>query len=87
LHRFSRIASTGGAIQIQFHLNAPIASDAVSSTMNRVRVSALISISSCMRHGYMVAAPILEPSSRRIMPSSHLRRCAHSDFTVTIAPA
>src|SRR5271154_303774 len=87
LRKFNRIARTGGVIQIQFHLNAPIASDAVSRTMNITRVTELISILACIRQGYMVAPPIFEPSSSRIIPSSHLRRWAQSDLTVTIAPA
>ena len=74
-------------IQIQFHSNASTASDVARRVRNRPRVSALSAILACIRHGYIVAAPILEPSSSRIMPSSHLRRCAHSAFSVTIGPA
>jgi hypothetical protein len=50
LRKFKGTASSGVATQIQFHLNAPIASDVVSSMMNITRVTELISIFACIRH-------------------------------------
>src|SRR3954454_22432674 len=84
---FNNTAMTGGVAQNQFHSNAPIATDVISSSTNSSRVSALRPILACIKHGYAVVCPTLALSSRRAMPSSHLRRCAHSDFIDSIGPA
>src|SRR6202012_3610291 len=85
--RLSSAATAGGTAHHQLHTYWWTIRAAVSRNRNAARVSPLANSESCERHRVAVHLLTIEPTSSRTMPSSHLRRWAHSERTVTMGPA
>ncbi len=85
--RFSSTAIAGGMAHSQFHTYWCTISEAVSRKTKPILVMPFDSRLSCWRHSVAVHLFTVERTRSLAMPSSHLRRWAHSERSVIIGPA